>query len=121
MSNKLREYCKPKKNIIDLDQGLTIRSKYKIMRWKLFQELKELVIKDFDKFMTDVNEDENLIELLLSNGGYELIFDERSQQLKYGLENSKIWKKMLEQVDNEFDKWYREYKKWLDKRTQDLI
>lgn len=120
MSDKLKEYCKPKKNDIDLDHGMTIKGKYKIMRWKLFQELKDSII-DFDQFTRDVSEDENLIELLLSYGGYELIYDERSQQLKYGLENSKIWKRMLEQMDNEFDKWYYEYKKWLDERTQDLI
>ena len=121
MSNKLKEYCKPKKNIIDLDQGLTIRGKYKVMRWKLFHELKKLVIKDFDKFTNDVGEDENLIELLLSYGGYELIYDEKNQRLKYGLEESKIWKKMIEQMDNEFHIWYKEYKKWLDERTHDLI
>lgn len=120
MSCNLEKYCKPPKKGIDLDHGMTVRGKYKIMRWKLFQELKDSII-DFDRFTRDISEDENLIELLLSNGGYELIYDERRQELKYGLENSKIWKRMKEQMDNEFEKWHREYREWLDERTQDLI
>ena len=113
MSDKFKEYSKPKKNDIDLDKGVTIKGKYRIMRWKLLKDLRDLILRDFDKFTSEAGENDQLIDLVLSGAGYEFIFDEKSNKLKFGLEDSKIWKRMKEQMDNNFHIWYEEYESWL--------
>ena len=122
MSEKVIEITKPKKNIIDLDHGLTIKNKYKIMRWKLFRILKDLVVRDFDKFLEEATEDFELIDYLMMKGsGYGILYDEKKEELKYNLKESRIWKRMLGEMDNEIENWYNEYNKWLKETSRDII
>ena len=122
MSEKVIEITKPKKNIIDLDHDLTIKNKYKIMRWKLFRILKDLVVRDFDKFLEEATEDFELIDYLMMKGsGYGILYDEKKEELKYNLKESRIWKRMLGEMDNEIENWNNEYNKWLEENSRDII
>ena len=85
----------------------------RIIRWKLLQTLQDLLTKDYDRFVSKVGENEELMELLLGDKKvyqYNLSDgDEDEKELKYGLERTRLWEDLMRRPGKELQDWQIEY------------
>ncbi len=103
-----------KENNIAKKWKTTARNR-RIIRWKLLHTLEELINLDFDKYEIKVNDNSDLINLLLSDNilyEYDIcenVEDENNIHLKYGLEETALWKDLMNCPAGDLLRWEREY------------
>lgn len=98
-------------NTIEKKWNTTARNR-RIIRWKFLQMMQDLISRDFDNFTRKVNENEDLIELLLSDKKiYQSALQEEDidLHLKYGLERTDLWESIMNKPGNYLTKWQQEY------------
>ena len=104
---------KPGSTMIDLDNGLTIEFKYKVMRWKLHKMIKDPTILTNPRYQWWLSNHEKIYhKLLLADLDGDYIYNARKRRMRGDLGRSPMWQDMLEDMDEKFDEWYEEYLTW---------
>lgn len=104
---------KPGSTMIDLDNGLTYASKYRIMRWKLHKMIKDPNILMNPRYKWWLSNHEKIFhKLLTSDLFYDHTYNIKKGKMRGELDRSPMWEDMMEDVDEKFDQWYEEYMTW---------
>ena len=125
MSSDLGKISVETKPKLDVTVEMDIATKWKkitynkrILRWKLFKELQHLLNTDFDKFVTDISDNEKLIEELLHvTNNYECIKEDTNDHLKYGLEDTHMWQEVMNKDIDGLNEIKKEYENSLFEKS----
>lgn len=121
--NTIKVETKPKPNV---QVNMDIIAKWKkvprnqyIMRWKALRNMKKLLEFDFDRFLNEVNGNEELINILLNthNISGDLIYDDKTNQMKYDVESTPLWERMQFESLDTLNGWKTEYENWLTEKS----
>ena len=122
MSKELEPFNKPYKFDITLFPKISSKLRKKVLYWKLYERLQRMALMDFDDFIAKVPGDSITLGEMLADPyyTYTILFDPITYKLRYNLEESEIWRKILDDSDNNFNDWYIEFKNYEQQRKEDL-